>query len=250
MQQSCPGFTIWIRKTSVSGVLPQSRTRVWLIGMRTSILRASGVCYPDDPMEVLRSRPNRDRRQPRLKDLLGDFPRCASTEITGPAARLYLEQYKDSAEAFLTDPRNEGRVACFDLSRGPDKVYGSRVRFDQVSTLKTGNSSLFLVEGGKGRNPPLHRFLQLGERFTLQGINPLRALGMNRTQALKAVGNAFPPVLVGAVVYPLLKMVFFSKCLHPEMIPWPLQAEPAAAPWLCQPRARRQLLCQREPPLG
>ena len=210
LQLTCPGIRIYIRDINIFPILPQNRRRVWILGLREEVVQRSPLAYPADPLQVLRDH----QKWPTLYESLGRFPALPAENITGTKAREYLAEYKEKLKDFLNNPVNEGSVACMDLSRGPNKVFGATLFINKVPTIDTSNVMLFLIEGGKGSSPPLHRFLHVGERFAMQGLMPTLAVGLSRTEASMGAGNAFPPVRVGAIVNPLLMMIYASRILE------------------------------------
>ena len=97
------------------------------------------------------------------------------------------------------------------IDRSPDAKWKPRYSFDECPTLTTSNIWLWVLscdDCGQGdeKDRMFSRFLAPEERFLLQGheASMCTAFGDDLPLAIKAAGNAYPPVFVAAVWAPLI----------------------------------------------
>ena len=105
----------------------------------------------------------------------------------------------------------EGQIAMCSIDRNPDAQWKPRYSFDECPTLTTSNIWLWVLscdDCGQGdeKDRMFSRFLAPEERFLLQGheASMCTAFGDDLPLAIKAAGNAYPPVFVAAVWAPLI----------------------------------------------
>ena len=112
-------------------------------------------------------------------------------------------------------------IACIDTSRDPTRVFGSWCRVDDIThTITTSGSGMYGISLGEGAQPSVDRHFHCTEKTGLQGFTPDATWGLKKTNHVRAVGNAFPPHVVGMVSTPLLLVVAGSGILNePFLIP-------------------------------
>ena len=101
-------------------------------------------------------------------------------------------------------------IAVISLDRGEDRVYQPEIHIDVVPTLTTANRYLAVlsiqdvVDDTPDQGRLFFRKLCLCERLALQGFDPGLLVHLGDL-ALKATGNAHPPVFIMAVLRPMLE---------------------------------------------
>ena len=101
-------------------------------------------------------------------------------------------------------------IAVISLDRGEDRVYQPEIHIDVVPTLTTANRYLAVlsiqdvVDDTPDQGRLFFRKLCLCERLALQGFDPGLLVHLGDL-ALKATGNAYPPVFIMAVLRPMLE---------------------------------------------
>ncbi|CAE7337434.1 hgiBIM [Symbiodinium sp. CCMP2592] len=174
--------------------LPQQRTRVFLVGIRSGY---GGVPQP-----------------------LGPFGRRTLREFLAPGlppvdvSKLTASLKKNLADAWralrkLAAEGSTASVVCWPLDRSEGMTYPRKFFFDVAPTLTTANTRLFVASMDDLHMGPQQRafwrFLRCEERMALQGFPPNTLQGESDALRTKASGNAYPVPLMMAVLGPLLR---------------------------------------------
>ena len=113
-----------------------------------------------------------------------------------------------------------GEIAVVQLDRNPLREFSCAVMYDCIPALRTSGPRLFLLHCEDVQHEKLwhqhqlHRFLSLEERYRFQGHDPRGCmLFRTKTDAARAVGNAYHPLQLAAMLCPLLEAAYVRGCL-------------------------------------
>ena len=224
------GFRIDVL-TASDFLLPQTRTRVFLRGIRKTFAIEVPL-----PLSAFGQR--------HLKCVLGDFEHTPRSALTSPQ-QANLAAY----ERLIVDMVSSRSLASDDVvviavDRGEDGVYSMGLTINSAPTLTCRNFYLFAMSVGcVVRRLPDHerqtfRWIQNSERLTLQGFPPDLALWMPTDAVFKAAGNAYPVPLMIATMHPLLKAIKDRIGNGFDFNAWPDQLQGEVPPE-CNEIARR-----------
>eukprot|EP00435_Cladocopium_sp_Y103_P041339 s2160_g11.t1 len=202
---SCPFFKVEIRMHDLQSLVPHSRPRLWVRGLRID-------CLPD---------PTRDLPPPMNMSDFGfsklsletflepEEPNLDPTRLTN-TMQSNLTVYKKMAQEAMQKPDFSASIMCCELDRNPLKNYGGAVAFDCVPSFRTQGPQIFLVSLADLEKPwseqRLHRFLSVRERFALQGHpHAMASHFRNKSASMKASGNAFNVLAMAVMMAPLLE---------------------------------------------
>ena len=185
-------------------MLPQTRVRVFLRGIRKLISNTVPPCLP--PFG------HRD-----IRECLGDFPYTPRSAYTGPQQRN-LKQF----EQVICRRVREGTLEMDDVvfvsvDRSEDRIYKQIITVNAAPTLTTHNVYLVVLSVGdvvQSVPDSERRFFRLladSERLALQGIPPKLLLSLPQGKAVLASGNTFPTSLIIACMQPLLMSIARSS---------------------------------------
>lgn len=203
LRRRCPDFEIkvWLLN-SKDYTLAQHRERIYIIGVRRSVLHQAGNrAIPDSPAPAM--------ARCRLSWFLTvGAPNTPLSSLT-KRQRQNLKDYKKLSERLIRDRNMQGKLMTCDLSRRPSAVYGPKFCTDDlVGTLLTSNRQIFLVSLGEGmRSPTVHRWLKSEERCRLQGFRPEMFADLNETERLLLVGNAFAVPCIGVTLHYITQLL-------------------------------------------
>ena len=246
-------------------MLAQSRTRVFLRGMRKTFM--SGPRLPP-VLSPLGTRP--------LKDFLDpDAPATSRGDLTSHMHQN-LKDMHIKVKADLQAGILEGcDVVAFPLDRAQGKAYKQRYRPDICPTLTCNNKYLYVMSVRDMEKPDeekeFARFLLPKERLVLQGF-PADVYDKlpTETTVVKAAGNAYPVPLLMACLKPIVEEIsttnddmmaqppsqelvvdavhnIVHKILKPtkvQVLKRPAAANDAAGPAKLEGPARKQALLQ------
>jgi site-specific DNA-cytosine methylase len=218
-----PNFQIYVYEIDACthGGLPQSRPRVYVVGVRRSALAASPHAMPDripaletELLEV----------DPRLKEFL-DF----RLENSPPEAVKQCMNHAQYVQRWEASHEGVGgqHVLCCDVNRCPAAPFGGASRCDGKSlTITPGNRALWMVSRGYARN--IDRRLNLREHARLQGLFIETLCGMKPSAMRVAIGAATPPSCLGRVLAHLVRVVLRLP-IPANRVRWPLPQPPQPA---------------------
>lgn len=225
-----PDFQLYVYDIDACthGGLPQSRPRVYVVGVRRSALEASPHAMPDRisalETELLQV-------DPRLKEFL-DFrlennpPEAVKQRLNHT---LYVQRWEGSHEGV-----GGQHLLCCDVNRSPAAPFGGASRCDGKSlTITPGNRALWMVSSGYARN--INRRLNLREHARLQGMFVETLCGMKPSAMRVAIGAATPPSCLGRVLAHLVRVVLRLP-IPANRVRWPLP-QPPRPPQPAQPLA-------------
>ena len=193
---------------------PQGRVRVFLRGLRRSILEAVPA-----PLKRFGTRT--------LRDVLGSFPNVLRSSLTLPQQdnlRVYEQMITTKVLGKCLELAD---VVVMHLDRNPHNEYGTTISRNISPTLTCKNNYLLIMSvsdvfhqvADAGRE--FFRFMHATERLTLQGFPPRLILDLGSSiLAVKASGNAYPVPLIIATVHPLIEAIGTKECFDFES--WPL----------------------------
>ena len=214
LRKWCPDFA-WRLDTLhlVDYMLPQTRVRVFLRGMRKSVA-------PEVPPPLL----------PFGKRLFRDSLGKSQNVVRESLGETFQENLKCCGEVIKSDHR-KGKLSLGDLIVCPldrshriDITYLPSLTRNAAPTLTTQNSCLFVmsvsdvVHGVDDASRKFFRFFTKPERLALQGFPPHQALRLPENKIVFAAGNAYPVPLIVATLHPMLKSLVDSGldlCSHP-----------------------------------
>jgi len=216
-RKEAPGWTLhkFEMNTRDCG-LPQSRPRVYLVGLPDEI---QGHAVTSLPAQM----PGASEMFP-LHEFLD--PRIPCTPPTTPQQKSNLLQYeealKEKPPAYSDGEETQLSICAFDVTRDMTKKNINAKYNGVCPTLTTSNTGLWLIFHGKykGVNIELSRRLHHTERPALQGFSLASLSCLNKTNLTHAVGNAFPPCVIGRPTAFVLQMLFETRVLGPQpMLP-------------------------------
>lgn len=201
---STPFFKIEVQAHDLSSLVPHSRPRLWVRGLRVDCLP-----QPEEGLPPPVSLESLGVKRFALQDFLEEGAPNLSPEQLTPIMRSNLSVYKRMAMEAIKDGVEAAVVAC-ELDRNPLRAYGGTVVFDCVPSFRCGGPQIFLLSvddiSGPWEAQRLHRFLTVRERFALQGHpHALAEHFAGRTASMKASGNAFNVLAMAAMLAPLLE---------------------------------------------
>ena len=188
--KSQTGFSVkWWRLNSKDFGVAQHRPRVYIVGVRTSLLRAK-LAKPLPTQCV----PLRHFLIPGLR---GTNLRSLTTK-----QRANLQEYMRRLKAKRQDANLKGTFAAFRVDRRADGGFRQERSDDLVPTLTTSNRGLWVMALGEGLGrPSVHRLLHANERAALQGFDRWRELPRQSTSAaIFVLGNAMTVPVVACVL--------------------------------------------------
>ena len=230
--------------------LPQTRQRIFIRGLRKTILGQVPAPMPAFETPKLSSllgnfpnvsrdamtRPGRRVRRRRdlllLLRLLPPLPPSSSPTFVASHQRRRQRKNLSNQEKRIREHFAQSKlvledVVCFAVDRDIEAgSFNAGLGVNLCPTLTTRNRYLFVasvgcvVRGVPDQHRKFFRYLRETERFLLQGFEPAVVEHLpNSVCAVKASGNAFPPALIAAVTYPLLKAIADSPLR--DLSAWP-----------------------------
>lgn len=200
---------------------PQTRRRVFLRGLRKLI----ASCVP---------RPLRPFGQTSLRHVLARLPNTRREDFT--------QQQQGNIAAYENRIRAEvenGKMSLSDICVvAPDRQqdsgsFAGEITINNAPTLTTQNGDLFILSVRDViHNTPdaardFFRVFAPPERLSLSGFPPQIAMDLGRRLTMKASGNAYPPALILACLYPMIRALAESTV---DLTIWPPPDLPAALP--------------------
>lgn len=211
---ACPWFKIEVVQHDLRTLMPHSRPRVWVRGLRLD-------CLPSLSHELPAPLSLKELGTQRLK--LDDFleeglPNVDPDSLT-PTMQANLLVYKKLAKEALESETCSSSIFCCELDRNPLRVYGGAVAFDQVPSFRTQGPQIFIISiddlGQPWTKQRIHRFLSVRERFALQGHpHNLAKYFSKKTASMKASGNAFNVLVLATMLSPLLEQAAKSGVIQ------------------------------------
>ena len=185
-----PDWAIWFWKVnSVNYSVPQLRDRIYIGGRKGCLFKT--------PLPL--TTPNEIAFQQRsLRDILdASLPSTEMDLNADQAARL--QWYIKAVEA-VKDRMPAAAVACFDMSRGADKVRKPVYRTDSLVMCLTATNAYLWVYAPT--EPHYNRWLTIRERAMLQGFHPAitEVLPASYFDKVTALGNAMTLPVVAIVM--------------------------------------------------
>ena len=210
LQEECSEFS-WevFRMKATDYGLPQSRIRVFLIGVRRALF-GERVPPPMPPWG----------RNPQLKDFLSFEAANTARDSLTPNMKANLTEHEHRLKAMLRrGALNATDIISVCLDRAYGKVFKPRFYTNKIPTLTTNNQYIFLMSldfGKPDHARALFRWLLPAERFILQGFPVECAQQLPRSLQVKACGNAYPVPLMAAALTPIVQE------LHGKIDQWPM----------------------------
>ena len=143
-----------------------------------------------------------------------------------PLAKVTPLVYEDKVRALAqTGELARGDIVILAADRADGKTYSQMISTNVFPTLTCNNRYIWIADvSGILDNLPdaqreFWRFPLNCERLSLQGFPPEVALDLSPASALKAAGNAYPPVLLIVVLHGMLE----ALAVNPEfdLATWP-----------------------------
>jgi len=208
LRTCCPEFE-WAVHTMalIKYMSPQTRVRVFLIGMRKSIGALPTPLPPFGRADI--------------QSVLGKFPESRSQLCSNQKANL------SQFEATINKMYEEGRleledVVCIGVDRAEAKEYKQNIVVNKLPTLTTNSGCLMVlsvsdvVHKVPYQDRLFCRHVRNTEKLLAQGFPKETHLHLNSSCAQKAAGNAYPRNLMVAVLHPVINC--FSKF---DLASWP-----------------------------
>ena len=189
LQSRAPMFRLHRWALQTSDYLPQSRMRLYTIGIRRDFAPPCGLASPSPPRNAWRAA---------LPDLLHKGLCPINEGVLSPQQRHNLMAVKQSLA--LQPIGHGGCISCISVDRDPHQRFGQSTRHDGlVGTLRTQNELVWLYRADEHGNTVLSRCLHPVERFGLQGFRPEVAAFFSKCDGMRVSGNAFSvPVVTHA----------------------------------------------------
>ena len=213
---SCPFFRVEVIEQDLQVLMPHSRPRLWVRGLRLDCLD-----HPECPLPPPKPIEEVFEKKPRLADYLdSSLPNLDPVSLTD-TMRANLALYKALAQEAMDKDGVTAEVMCIELDRNPLRQYGGALSFDAIPSLRTQGPKVFLVSlpdlKAPWQNQKFHRYLSTCERLKLQGHSEsLKQHFRTDVAATKGAGNAFNVLQVACMVSPLLEAAVRSGALSRE----------------------------------
>ena len=189
LQSRAPMYRLHTWALDTADYLPQSRMRLYTVGIHRNFAPPGGLLPPSPPRNLWRAA---------LPDLLHKGLCPIQEESLNPQQRQNLMVVKQHVA--LQPIGHGGCISCISADRDPHQQFGQSTRHDGlVGTLRTQNELLWLYRVDAHGISVLSRCLHPVERFTLQGFRPEVAAFFSKTDGMRVSGNAFSvPVVTDA----------------------------------------------------
>ena len=183
------------------GGIPQSRGRVYFVGVAKSVLRAAEMEMPSyiPPMPCKALRSYLDLSAPRLRE-----------EDLCVAFRTNILLFKQALSRDLADPNREHEVACFNVDRKLGGFNGG-ITIGYVPCVTCTDNQMFVLGLGEGKQPMLHRYLTTEEKAALQGFQENDIRDLSSRELLRGVGEAFTVPIAGRVLCIALRPIYAER---------------------------------------
>ena len=219
LRKFCPQFSWRVdRLELVNYLLPQTRVRIFIRGMRTVIAPSVPDPLPAWGRMDLRS------------FLAAKMPHTPRTSFSKPQ-----QQNIQDSEAMVQTLVKQGLLSMDDLvltaadrSHSEEIIYESKLTRNVCPTLTTHNTYLLImsvkdiVNNVEDSKREFFRLLLLPERLQLMGFPGKLALTLPESRVVFASGNAYPVPLIIASFFPML-LALAQSGLH--FADWPPPAE-------------------------
>jgi hypothetical protein len=178
--------------------IPQSRTRIFFTGVNR-------MCMAHRAEQQLT--PTGKALSPKkgfLRDLLlpNERPQADLSVRTGKQKsniQRYRKMFDDANDD--VDITDIAKCAMCDISRAPDKAFGSFFKLEESLILTTADSGKWVVGDMPGIVTGTGRFFTIEERALCQGMTPSSMQCLrNQTSAHMALGNTMAVDVIGAVI--------------------------------------------------
>lgn len=209
-KEQTPGFKwdiLTIRSTDTG--LPQSRTRIYIVGYRGQWAVRSLKLPPAMPAVAL------------MTLLSQDVEPVETAETLGTAGMEKVAIWKKRLQMMRRDESLKGRLAVVELDRNPNAGSGfcGDVQVDVVPTLRTHDNKLFVISLGEGEGEPsICRSIMKEELFAIQGF---RADDfphtLSRSNIVHVCGNAMSVPAVGWALWALAAISNVPGLCKPSM---------------------------------
>lgn len=179
--------------------VPQSRPRVFMIGVCPAMLRS--------PLQKrLWSLPPRVCPTMPLHALLDPVARPEDYDSLTINQKLNVDARMDEWESIRGNRSPPSELGIIDVGRDSAKPYDGAFGFDESHTLRLNNSNLWVCPASHlhGMYGKKGRLLSWQEKARLSGVVPESIEGLSRAGVEKALGNTIPVPLIGTVMAPVL----------------------------------------------
>jgi site-specific DNA-cytosine methylase len=201
-----PFFDIEVQVVDLYPMLPQTRTRAWLRGIRKDV--SLGHPMP----AVLKLLP-----EVTLEQILDPSLPNRSLECISLKAKRNLIAYMSKVQEDTVTGK-AGNIAVVETHRAFGAKYGAVILYDRVPPLRASGCEYFLISVRDVSEPLEQRrfFRPLAdiERLRLQGFPTEYAQELTSSMVKHGTGNAFAVPQVAAVALPLLKQVALSGVMQ------------------------------------
>ena len=155
-----------------------------------------------------------------IQALFNKAPKCKSN------MEFYREQFTQACHEALDKGLQIPKVACCDLGRDPQAVYGQFLEIERTPCFVTGNATLYLVvaEGYESLHPPgiqgWGKKLSISERARVMGFewDSLKPYNLTKTQRLECIGNAVHAGVVYDVALPFVEMWLMYEKMYDDQV--------------------------------
>jgi site-specific DNA-cytosine methylase len=167
-------ITVIQANARIHGGLPQSRRRLFIVGLRRFVIWFGRNAVED-------RLPSRIPKVPmnRLRDFL-DLSLPSEEASLCPTYQANLAMFKDTLRPKLSDDRCVGTTAVFNVGRRPGGYHGS-ITFDYTGAMQCTDNEKYILALGEGYAPSLSRRLSPLEKASLQGFKASSCGGLGKT---------------------------------------------------------------------
>ena len=199
LREECQEFAWVVHKLKAMDYgLPQSRTRVFLVGVRKAV-------FGDQPPTPL---PAWDRNAELCDFLSARAPNTDRASLTSNMQHN-LGVHEGTLKMMLQQQKlGEKDIVSVCVDRSPTKKWKPKLHINRIPTLTTSNVYIFVMSldfGKADHERAVFRWLLPGERLILQGFPATCAGLLPARLRVKASGNAYPVPLMAAMLTPIVQ---------------------------------------------
>ena len=212
LREYIPSFVWGVDQLALQNYMcPQKRVRVFLRGVRRSICETLPPILPAFGKRT-------------LLDILGKYPNTTRASMRPTIQENVLDYEKTIRDMVSKGTLDLKDVVVVAADRAAGKAWNQAVQVNAAPTLTTNNFYLLVlsvscvVESIADESRKYFRWLTGPERLALQSLPSSLFFELGGDLAVKAAGNAYPPVLIMAATHGILKALsnFDLKAWPPE----------------------------------
>ena len=195
LQCRAPMWRLHTWELDTADYLPQSRKRLYTVGIHRNFAPEVGLAPPSPPRNLWRAA---------LPDILHKGLCPIQEGVLSPQQRQNIMVVKQ--QVAWQPIGHGGCISCISADRDPHQNFGLSTRHDGlVGTLRTQNELVWLYRADAHGATVLSRCLHPAERFALQGFRPEVAAFFSKADGMRISGNAFSVPVVTHVFRHILE---------------------------------------------